>query len=107
MDLDENGVREVTWRLLYSLRLRELRLESDETDRTFAVTRLRTLVPDGSVVAADGCSPDWQSWRIVTLPSEPSSRVSSTATALRDFPGQISFIQRSVADPPRTGRALA
>ena len=54
MNVDENGVREVTWRLLYSLRLRELRLESDETDRTFAVTRLRTLVPDESVVAADG-----------------------------------------------------
>jgi hypothetical protein len=53
MNLDEDGVREVTWRLLYSLRVRELRLEGDETDRTFAVTQLRTLVPDRSVAAAD------------------------------------------------------
>ncbi len=54
MDLDEDSVREVTWRLLYSLRLRELRLEGDETDRTFAVMRLRTLIPDRSVAAANG-----------------------------------------------------
>ena len=49
------SVSELTWRLLSSLRVRELRLEeSDETDRTFAVSRLRTVVGDGTVAMADG-----------------------------------------------------
>ena len=45
---------ELTWRLLFSLRVRELRLEgADTTDRTFAVARLRTVVADGTAAAAD------------------------------------------------------
>lgn len=45
---------ELTWRLLSSLRVRELRLEgSDQADRTFAVSRLRTVVGDGTVAMAD------------------------------------------------------
>jgi hypothetical protein len=45
---------ELTWRLLSSLRVRELRLDgSDQADRTFAVSRLRTVVGDGTVAMAD------------------------------------------------------
>jgi TIR domain len=47
-------VSEFTWRLLSSLRVRELRLEgSDKADRTFAVSRLRALVLDETVTTAD------------------------------------------------------
>jgi hypothetical protein len=45
---------ELTWRLLSSLRVRELRLEGpDEADRTFAVSRLRTVVLDETAAMAD------------------------------------------------------
>ena len=45
---------ELTWRWLFSLRVRELRLEgADTTDRTFAVARLRTVAADGTAAAAD------------------------------------------------------
>jgi hypothetical protein len=48
------GAGELTWRLLSSLRVRELRLEgADEADRTFAVSRLRTVVLDEAVAIAD------------------------------------------------------
>jgi hypothetical protein len=54
INLDEVGVGELTWRLLSALRLREVRLEGvDETDRTIAVGRLRTVTPDGAVAAAN------------------------------------------------------
>ena len=47
-------VGELTWRLLFSLRVRELRLEgADSTDRTFTVTRLRAATADGTPAAAD------------------------------------------------------
>jgi hypothetical protein len=45
---------ELTWRFLFSLRVRELRLEgADTTDRTFATARLREVVADGTAAAAD------------------------------------------------------
>jgi hypothetical protein len=45
---------ELTWRLLFSLRVRHLRLEgADTTDRTFAVSRLRAVVADGTAGSAD------------------------------------------------------
>lgn len=45
---------ELTWRLLTALRVHELRLEGvDETDRTHAVSRLRTVAGDGSTAAAE------------------------------------------------------
>jgi hypothetical protein len=54
--VDARGVAagELTWRLLFSLRVRELRLEgADTSDRTAAVTRLRTVAADGTAAAAD------------------------------------------------------
>jgi WD40 repeat protein len=56
---DGNGrcrrdVGESTWRLLFSLRVRELRLEgADSADRTFTVTRLRSATTDNTPAAAD------------------------------------------------------
>ena len=45
---------ELTWRLLFSLRVRAMRLEgADTTDRTFTVARLRAVVADGTAAAAD------------------------------------------------------
>ena len=45
---------ELTWRVLFSLVIRELRLEgADQTDRGFTVSRLRAVVRDGTVEAAD------------------------------------------------------
>src|ERR1022692_421529 len=55
-EVDSGNVRaeELTWRLLSSLRTRELRLEgADQTDRTHAVVALRTVTRDPGVVAAD------------------------------------------------------
>jgi hypothetical protein len=47
-------IGELTWRLLFSLRVRELRLEgADSTDRTFTVTRLRVATADGTPAIAD------------------------------------------------------
>lgn len=54
INLDEVGAGELTWRLLSALWLREVRLEGiEETDRTIAVSRLRTVTPDGTVAAND------------------------------------------------------
>ncbi|SFF84710.1 hypothetical protein SAMN05421678_102382 [Actinopolymorpha cephalotaxi] len=45
---------ELTWRLLTSLTLREIRLEGiDESDRSFCVARLRGIVSAGTAAAAD------------------------------------------------------
>ncbi len=45
---------ELTWRWLFSLRVRLLRLEgADMTDRTFAVARLRAVTADGTAASAD------------------------------------------------------
>jgi hypothetical protein len=45
---------QLTWRFLFSLRVRELRLEgADTTDRTFAVARLRAVAADATAAAAD------------------------------------------------------
>ncbi|PRX01115.1 UNVERIFIED_ORG: uncharacterized protein YjbI with pentapeptide repeats [Actinomadura viridilutea] len=45
---------ELSWRILHALWVRELRLEGvDETDASFTVARLRNIVPDGSVTAAN------------------------------------------------------
>ncbi len=50
----EVDVKELTWRLLFSLRVRELRLEgADSADRTFTVTRLRSATADNTPAAAD------------------------------------------------------
>jgi hypothetical protein len=44
---------DLTWRVLWSLRLRELRLEgADKTDRTAAVVRLRQIIGDGTPSSA-------------------------------------------------------
>ena len=44
---------DLTWRVLWSLWLRELRLEgADETDRTAAVVRLRQIIGDGTPSSA-------------------------------------------------------
>ena len=53
-DAADPATGELTWRLLFSLRARELRLEgADTTDRTFTVARLRAVVADGTAAAAD------------------------------------------------------
>jgi len=45
---------ELTWRWLFSMRVRELRLEgADTTDRTFAIARLRAITADGTAAAAE------------------------------------------------------
>jgi TPR repeat protein len=54
IELDEVRAGELTWRLLFSLWPRELRLEgADQTDRTNAVSSLRAVTPDGTPGAAD------------------------------------------------------
>jgi hypothetical protein len=54
MGLADVEAGELTWRLLSSLRTRELRLEgADQVDRTRAVSVLRAVTPDGSNAAAD------------------------------------------------------
>src|SRR5215471_4984455 len=51
---DDVNAGELTWRLLSSLRTRELRLEgADETDRTHAVSSLRAITRDQTAAAAD------------------------------------------------------
>jgi hypothetical protein len=51
---DDVSAGELTWRLLSSLRTRELRLEgADETDRTHAVNSLRAITRDQTAAAAD------------------------------------------------------
>ncbi|GAA3473346.1 hypothetical protein GCM10018965_078990 [Nonomuraea roseola] len=48
------GVEELTWRLLWSLRTRNLRLErTDRVDRTTAVNTLQRMIRDGTPAAAD------------------------------------------------------
>jgi hypothetical protein len=50
----ETGGYELTWRLLSSLWVRELRLEgADKADRTIAVRSLRTVTRDGTTAQAD------------------------------------------------------
>jgi hypothetical protein len=45
---------ELTWRWLFSLRVRELRLEGADTiDRTSAIARLRAVTADGTAAAAE------------------------------------------------------
>jgi hypothetical protein len=54
IDLTHVNAGELTWRVLHSLRLSELRLEGvDEADRTFAITRLRTIVPGADLADAN------------------------------------------------------
>jgi hypothetical protein len=53
-ELTEVDAGELTWRWLWALRVRKLRLEGvDETDRTFSVSTLRQVVADGSLATAD------------------------------------------------------
>ena len=53
-ELEAFEASQLTWRLLFALRVRLIRLEGvDETDRTTAVSALRRVVADGSVSAAD------------------------------------------------------
>ncbi|GAB7036126.1 hypothetical protein JCM4914_75870 [Streptomyces platensis subsp. malvinus] len=52
--LSQVGTRELTWRWLSALRVRQLRLEGvDETDRTTTVSALRRAVADGATETAD------------------------------------------------------
>jgi hypothetical protein len=54
--IDAQGITaaELTWRVLWSLGIRELRLEgADQTDRTFTVSKLRPVTRDGAAEAAD------------------------------------------------------
>ena len=54
--VEDGGVppSELTWRLLYSLKTRELRLQApDESDRTVAVGRLRSVTTHGKPAEAD------------------------------------------------------
>lgn len=51
---DTADTRELTWRMLTALRVRELRLEgADESDRTMVVTQLRRVTSEGTTTAAD------------------------------------------------------
>ncbi len=54
IDADSTDARELTWRMLTALQVRELRLEgADESDRTTAVAQLRRVTSDDTVAAAD------------------------------------------------------
>lgn len=80
--VNEVEVGELTWRVLFALRLRELRLEGiDEADRTHAVSRLRALVLDGSL---DGASRIYS--RLAELASgyAPAGALVTAATLRRD-----------------------
>jgi type I restriction system adenine methylase HsdM len=51
----EVSTQELAWRVLHVLRLLELRLEGvDQSDRTWVVSRLQTIVPNSSVTEAEG-----------------------------------------------------
>lgn len=55
IDADTADARDLTWRMLTALHLRELRLEgADESDRTMTVSQLRRVTREGTVAAADG-----------------------------------------------------
>ena len=55
IDADTADARDLTWRMLAALQLRELRLEgADESDRTMTVRQLRRVTREGTVAAADG-----------------------------------------------------
>ena len=54
VDADIADARDLTWRMLAALQVRELRLEgADESDRTTAVAQLRRVTSDGTATAAD------------------------------------------------------
>jgi hypothetical protein len=76
---------ELTWRWLFSLRVRELRLEgADTTDRTFTVARLRGVVAGGTAAAADALF-----GRLAVLASRyaPAAAIVDEATLRRDLSG--------------------
>ena len=84
---DSGGLRagELTWRWLFSLRVRELRLEgSDTTDRTFAIARLRTVTADGTAAAAEALFS-----KLETLSSRyaPAGAIVDEASLRRDLSG--------------------
>ena len=76
---------ELTWRWLFSLRVRELRLEgADTTDRTFAVTRLRAVTADGTAAAADALFSKLEG---LSARYAPAGAIVDEATLRRDLSG--------------------
>jgi tetratricopeptide (TPR) repeat protein len=54
VDPGEVTAAELTWRFLWSLRIREIRFEgADKSDRTAAVSQLMTVIPGGMAAEAD------------------------------------------------------
>lgn len=76
---------ELTWRWLFSLRVRELRLEgADTTDRTFAVARLRSVAADGTAAAADALFSKLEG---LSSRYAPAGAIVDEATLRRDLSG--------------------
>lgn len=104
------GVGELTWRLLWSLRTRELRLEgADQTDRTHAVSRLRPITGGQTAAAADHLFS-----RLAELANgyAPAGAVVTTQRLLGDLSGTPLRISRPTAGPgavprPSQGRPVA
>jgi TPR repeat protein len=104
------GTGELTWRLLWSLRTRELRLEgADQTDRTHAVGSLRPITGDRTVAAADQLFS-----RLAELASgyAPAGAVVTTQRLLGDLSGTPLRIPPPAAGPdaaprPSRGRPVA
>jgi hypothetical protein len=97
------GAAELTWRLLSSLRTRELRLEgADRTDRTYAVGRLRPITGDRTAAAADQLFS-----RLAELASgyAPAGAVVTAQDLLRDRSGTPLRISPPAAGPGAAPRA--
>jgi hypothetical protein len=76
---------ELTWRWLFSLRVRQLRLEgADTTDRTFAVARLRAVTADGTAMAADALFSKLEG---LSARYAPAGAIVDEATLRRDLSG--------------------
>jgi hypothetical protein len=85
VDTGAVAARELTWRLLSALRLRELRLEGvDDADRTAAVEGLRAATRDGTPAAADALFS-----RLAELAGRyaPAAAIKTEVTLRRDLVG--------------------
>lgn len=76
---------ELTWRWLFSLRVRELRLEgADTTDRTFAIARLRAVTAEGTAAAAEALFSKLES---LSSRYAPAGAIADESSLRRDLSG--------------------
>ncbi|MEU3163780.1 hypothetical protein [Streptosporangium sp. NPDC006930] len=106
IDIKRASASDLTWSLLSTLRLRELRLEGvDESDRTIAVARLRQITKSETVDAADRLFS-----RLAELVGRyaPAAATKNNSTLRRDLNGLVkSFSTESIRAAELAGRASA